>query len=169
MNNSPTFDGPCLFRSHMMSSPFRELVNILLMLFVHIGRGDRYVSEEKRGPNDEPPTPHPTSVSAESTLSPLPSHRFLDASRRYPAREVVDFWEGPIPAGPGSIEEDTEASATEELADWGWEAGEGDEARIIRRAAGRLATKLNGPSTDPPSNDYDPSPACFFVGIGDSS
>ena len=27
---SPTFSGPCCFRSHMTSSPFRELINILL-------------------------------------------------------------------------------------------------------------------------------------------
>jgi hypothetical protein len=64
-----------------------------------------------------PPTPHPTSVNAESTFNPLPSQRFLDASRRYPVREVVDFWEGPKPR-PGSIEEE-EVSATEERADWG--------------------------------------------------
>ena len=62
--------------------------------------------------------PHPTSVNAESTFNPLPSHRFLDASRRYPVREVVDFWEGLNP-GPGSIEEEA-VSATEERADWGW-------------------------------------------------
>ncbi|KIM77163.1 hypothetical protein PILCRDRAFT_825508 [Piloderma croceum F 1598] len=64
----------------------------------------------------------------------------------------VDFWVGPIPAGLGSIEEDMEeASAMEERADWGWEAEEGDEARIIWRAVGPhtpSATKLNGQSTD---------------------
>jgi hypothetical protein len=44
-----------------------------------------------------------------------------------------------------------EASATEEWADWGWEAEEGDEARIIRRAVGPhtpSATKLNDQSAD---------------------
>jgi hypothetical protein len=113
----------------------------------------------------QPPTPHPTSVNAESTFNPLPSHRFLDASRRYPVREVVDFWEGPIP-GPGSIEE-AEVSATEERVDcWGWEAEEGDEARIIRRAVGpSLISNQTKQSkhgrTFPPSNDYDPSPSRF--------
>jgi hypothetical protein len=94
-----------------------------------------------------PPTPHPTSINAESTFNPLPSHRFLDASRRYPVREVVDFWEGPSP-GPGRIEEE-EVSATEERADWGW-GWEGDEARIIRSAVGPSilsATKLNREGT----------------------
>jgi hypothetical protein len=63
---------------------------------------------------------HPTSVNAESTFNPLPSHRFLDALRRCPVREVVDFWEGPNP-GPGSIEE---VSASEEgVGSWGWEGG----------------------------------------------
>jgi hypothetical protein len=95
-------------------------------------------------------TPHPTSVKVESTFNPLPSHRFLDASRRYPVREVVDFWEGPIP-GPGSIEE-AEVSATEDRVDcWGWETEEGEEARTIRRAVGSftpLATNSNSQSTD---------------------
>jgi hypothetical protein len=73
MINSPTFDGPCLFRSHMTSSPFRELVNILLENAI---------------------------CTVVVMISP---HRFLDASRRYPAREVVDIWEGPIPAGTGVL------------------------------------------------------------------
>jgi hypothetical protein len=64
-------------------------------------------------------------------------------------REVVDFWEGPIPGlEPGSIEE-AEMSATEDRVDcWGWE---GDEAGIIRRAVDPrtlLATKLNSQRTD---------------------
>ena len=46
---------------------------------------------------NEPPTPHPTFVNAESTLSLFPFHRFLDASTRYPTREVIDVWQGPIP------------------------------------------------------------------------
>jgi hypothetical protein len=110
-------------------------------------------------------TPHSTFVKAESTLSLLPFHRFLDASRRYPAREVVDFWVGPIPAGPGSIEEEDmeEALATEERADWGWEAEEGDHARIIRRAVdiSNQTKRSKHGRTFPPSNDYDPSPACL--------
>jgi hypothetical protein len=88
---------------------------------------------------NEPPTPHPTSVNAESTFNPLPSHRFLDTSSRYPVREVVDFWEGPNP-GPGSIEE---VSATEERVDWGWGWEEGDEARIIRSAVGLFYQQPN--------------------------
>jgi hypothetical protein len=76
-----------------------------------------------------PPIPQPTSVKAESTFNPLPSHRLLDASRRYPAREVVDFWKGPIPVP------DPEVSAPEEdrvdCDCWSWE---GEDARIIRRA-----------------------------------
>ena len=59
---------------------------------------------------------------------PLPSHKFLGASRRCPVREVFDFWECTIP-WPGSIEQ---VSATEDRVDcWGWE---GEKARIIRSA-----------------------------------
>jgi hypothetical protein len=82
---------------------------------------------------------------AELTFNPLPSHRFLNASRRCPAREVVDFREGPIP-WPGSIE----VSAMEERLDcwaWGWER---DEAQIIWSAVGPftpLATNPNSQTT----------------------
>jgi hypothetical protein len=93
----------------------------------------------REAPNDEPPTPHPTSVSAESTLSPLPSHTFLDVSRRYPAREVVDFWEGPIPVGTGISRR--RIRRKRRLWRSGWTGEEGDEARIIRRAVGPLAAK----------------------------
>jgi hypothetical protein len=48
-----------------------------------------------------------TTVNAEST----PSH----ASRQHPVRQVVDFWEGPIP-GPERIEE-AEVSAMEDRVD----------------------------------------------------
>ena len=51
-------------------------------------------------------TPHSTFVKAESTLSLFPFHRFQDASTRYPAREVIDVWQGPIPVGPRSVEEE---------------------------------------------------------------
>jgi len=119
--------------------------------------------------------PHSTFVKAESTLSLLPFHRFLDASRRYPAQEVVDFWVGPIPAGPGSMEEEDmeEASAMDERADWGWEAEEGDEARIIWRAVGphtisNQTKRSKHRRTFPPSNNYGPSPACLFWRLGDS-
>jgi hypothetical protein len=64
--------------------------------------------------------------------------------KTYPVREVLDFWEGPIP-GSGSIEE-AEVSATEDRVDcWGWE---GNEARIIRSAVTPSATKLNSQRTD---------------------
>jgi len=110
-----TFDGPDLCRSHMTSSPFRELVNILL---------------------ENAPIPQPTSVKAESTFNPLPSHKFLDASRRYPVREVVDFWKGPIP------DHDPEVSAPDEdrvdCNCWSWE---GEDARIIRRDSLPATTK----------------------------
>ena len=89
-----------------------------------------------------PPTPHPTSVSAESTFSALPSHRSLDASRRYPVWEVVDFWEGPIP-GRGSIEE---TSATEERWAWVGRGGSGDYSERCRSTP--LATKPNRERTD---------------------
>jgi hypothetical protein len=56
-----------------------------------------------------------------------------------------------------------EASATEERADWGWEAEKGDEAWIIRRAVGHTISNQTKRSkhgrTFPPSSDYDPSPA----------
>jgi hypothetical protein len=64
-----------------------------------------------------------------------------------------------------------EALATEERADWGWEAEEGDEARIIRRAVdiSNQTKRSKHGHTFPPSNDYDPSPACLFWRLGDSS
>lgn len=37
---------------------------------------------------NSPPYPHSTSVNALSTLSPLPSQRLRDASRRWPYRDV---------------------------------------------------------------------------------
>jgi hypothetical protein len=85
-------------------------------------------------------------------------------------REVVDFWEGPIP-GPGSIEE-AAVSAMEERVDcWDCEAEEGEEARIIWRAADPstlLATKLNIQSTDihslPEMTTTLPLPASSFSG-----
>jgi hypothetical protein len=94
-----------------------------------------------------PPTPHPTSVSAESTFSALPSHRFLDASRRYPVWEVVDFWEGPIP-GRGSIEE---TSATEERWAWVGRGGSADYSERTEKGRTYIPTQQRLRPFPPPS------------------
>jgi hypothetical protein len=115
---------------------------------------------------------HPTSVNAESTFNPLPSHRFLDASRRYPVREVVGFWEGPTIPGlePGSIEEGEVSALEERVNCWGLgRGGSADYSEHCDHSISNQTKQSKDGRTFPPSNDHDPSPPRFFGRLGDSS
>lgn len=83
---SPYFDDPLLFRSHIIRSPFRALVSILWLNATSVST--HHVENLYA---DAHPWHQATSVLALSVFNPLPSHMFLEASRRYPPAPTFDL------------------------------------------------------------------------------